>query len=118
MRYKYDPANPPPADWSRADAMTEEEIVAAALSDPDCPPSTEADLARFVRGPHPRIVRARLGLSVEDFARRYGLPLETVRAWEAGSLKPDAAAKALLRVIDREPEAAARALAEPEPIAR
>jgi putative transcriptional regulator len=91
--------------------MTEEDIVAAAHSDPDCQPRTEEQLARFVRGPHPRVVRARTGLSVEDFADRYGLPLETVKAWEDGSLKPDAAAKALLRVIEREPEAAARAFA-------
>ena len=25
-------------DWERVDAMTDEEIEAAALSDPDCPP--------------------------------------------------------------------------------
>lgn len=26
-------------DWEKVDAMTDEEIEAAALSDPDCPPS-------------------------------------------------------------------------------
>jgi putative transcriptional regulator len=54
----------------------------------------------------------RLGLSPEHFASRYGLPPDMVRAWEAGRTKPDPAALALLRVIEREPEAAARALAD------
>ncbi|MGF1601553.1 MAG: hypothetical protein ACFCU8_05935 [Thermosynechococcaceae cyanobacterium] len=29
-------------DWDRVDAMTDEQIEAAALSDPDCPPSSRA----------------------------------------------------------------------------
>lgn len=35
-------------DWERLRAMTEEEIEANALSDPDNPPWTEEDFARAV----------------------------------------------------------------------
>ena len=92
--------------------MSEEEIVAAALADPDCPPATDEQLERAVAGRRVRLLRTRLGLSQDVFAHRYGLPLDLVRTWEAGRTKPDAAAMALLRVIEREPEAAARALAD------
>jgi hypothetical protein len=33
-------------DWAKLDAMTDEEIEAAALSDPDNPPLTDEDFAR------------------------------------------------------------------------
>jgi hypothetical protein len=40
-RVELDPSNPPPpSDWTEADRLTEEEIHAAALSDPDAQPAT------------------------------------------------------------------------------
>lgn len=50
IRFVLDPANPPQlteAEWARLDAMTEEEIEANALSDPDNPPLTDEELARL-----------------------------------------------------------------------
>ena len=38
-------------DWERVDSMTEEEINAAALSDPDAQPLTEEELSQFRRVP-------------------------------------------------------------------
>jgi len=57
-----------------------------------------------------RAIRGRLGLSRTDFAKRFSLPLGTVRDWEQGWRAPDTASRNLLKIIDREPEAAARAL--------
>jgi putative transcriptional regulator len=57
-----------------------------------------------------RAIRGRLGLSRADFAKRFCLPLGTVRDWEQGRRAPDTASRNLLKIIDREPEAAARAL--------
>jgi putative transcriptional regulator len=57
-----------------------------------------------------RAIRGRLGLSRADFAKRFSLPLGTVRDWEQGRRVPDTASRNLLKIIDREPEAAARAL--------
>jgi hypothetical protein len=34
-------------DWAKLDAMTDEEIEAAARSDPDNPPLTDEELARM-----------------------------------------------------------------------
>jgi len=42
-------------DWARLKAMTEEEVMAAALSDPDAQPLTEEQLSRMKRPPRARI---------------------------------------------------------------
>jgi putative transcriptional regulator len=61
--------------------------------------------------PDVRAIRARLHLTQPAFARRFGLPVGTVRDWEQGRAMPDQAARILLRVIEREPEAVERAVA-------
>ena len=38
-------------DWERVKTMTEEEIEAAALADPDNPPLTDEELKRFKQVP-------------------------------------------------------------------
>jgi putative transcriptional regulator len=97
-------------DWRRADTMTEEEIHAAALADPDAQPLTPERLARMRRTPQVRIIRRALGLSQEEFATRFHIPLGTLRDWEQGRKDPDAAARAYLVVIGRNPAAVAEAL--------
>jgi len=59
-----------------------------------------------------RAVRVKLKMTQEEFAVRYGLTLARVRDWEQGRSSPDSAARAYLTVIEREPKAVARALAE------
>jgi DNA-binding transcriptional regulator YiaG len=54
-------------DWTRADAMTEAEIHAAALADPDAQPLTPERLATMTRTPQVRVIRRALGLSQEEF---------------------------------------------------
>jgi DNA-binding transcriptional regulator YiaG len=51
-----------------------------------------------------KALRARLGISQEVFAGRYGLDLATVRNWEQGRTKPEGPAAALLQLIDRDPD--------------
>jgi putative transcriptional regulator len=97
-------------DWSRFDAMTPEESHAAALDDPDAQPLTEEDFARMKRTPQVKIMRRALGLSQEEFSAKFHIPLGTLRDWEQGRKEPDAAARAYLTVIGREPEAVGRAL--------
>ncbi len=50
--------------------MSEAEITASALSDPDNPPLTEAVLARLKPLPKARAVRLRLRFTLEEFAAR------------------------------------------------
>ena len=55
-------------------------------------------------------IRKRTGLSQDGFAKRYGFSLHAVRDWEQRRRVPEAAARTLLVVIDREPQAVERAL--------
>ena len=103
-------AKPSRTDWSRFDAMTEAQRHQAALDDPDARPLTEEDLSRMKRTPQARIIRRALGLSQEDFAARYHIPLGTLRDWEQGRVEPDQAARAYLKVIAREPDTVREAL--------
>jgi putative transcriptional regulator len=91
-----------PTDWSRVDATTEDEIAAQAAAD-----DAEAmgDAAAYARR-----VRRKVGLSQVAFARRIGVPVDTVRNWEQGKRAPQGPARALLRIIDRAPDAALAAL--------
>ena len=97
-------------DWRRADAMTDEEIHAAALADPDAQPLTPQRLEQMKRTPQVKVIRRALGLSQEQFAARFRIPLGTLRDWEQGRKEPDAAARAYLMVIGRNPSAVSEAL--------
>lgn len=57
-----------------------------------------------------KAIRIRTGLSQDAFAKRYGFTLDTIQNWESERREPTGAARILLTVIDREPEAVERAL--------
>jgi len=99
-------------DWSRADAMTDEQILAAALADPDAQPLTEEQLARMKPFSPAKRVRMKLRLTQEEFAKRYGIPLSTLRDWEQYRTEPDQAAQSYIEVIDAFPDAIAKALSK------
>jgi putative transcriptional regulator len=91
-------------DWRRLDAMTDDEITAAALADPDNPPLTDEQLAQFRRPSLAMKVRRKLRMSRETFAATYGIPLKTLEAWERHQAEPTEVELAYLRLIEREPE--------------
>jgi len=94
--------------------MSEAEIHAAAVSDPDNPPLTNEQLLRLksaVPPPDAKAIRKQTGLSQFQFAWRYGFDVSAVRDWEQGRRTPDRAARVLLAVIKYEPKAVERALA-------
>ena len=97
-------------DWTRLDAMSEAESHAAALADPDAQPLTGADMARMRKVPRVKTLRRALGLTQEEFASRYQIPLGTLRDWEQARAEPDQPARAYLRAIAGDPEGAERAL--------
>jgi len=92
-------------DWSRFDAMTEAERHAAALRDPNAQPLTPESMKFMKRTPQVRVIRRALELSQEEFSARFQIPLGTLRDWEQGRKDPDAAARAYLVVIGRNPAA-------------
>jgi putative transcriptional regulator len=97
-------------DWGRLDAMTDEEITAAALADPDNPPLSDEIATRRRRLPQARVIRRALRLTQEEFARRYHIPIGTLRDWEQGRSAPDQPARAYLRAIAGDPDGVQRAL--------
>jgi putative transcriptional regulator len=103
-------------DWSRLDAMTESQRHAAALADPDAQPLTPERLAGMKQTPRLKIIRRALGLTQEEFAARFQIPLGTLRDWEQGAAQPDQTARAYLRAIAGDAAAVQRALdAAPQP---
>ena len=67
--------------------------------------TTEADI-----GGHKAEDDANAMLDAAKFAERIDVSLDTIRNWEQGKRCPTGAAKALLKVLDKAPEAALAAL--------
>lgn len=101
-----------PTDWTDLEAMNDEEITARARSDPDSPPREDFPPDRLKRVPQVKVVRRALGLTQEQFATRFRIPLGTLRDWEQGKTEPDHPARAYLTVIARNPKAVIEALDE------
>jgi len=89
-------------DARRVDATTQAEIARHKSADDA---DAMLDAAKFARR-----VRRRLGFSQAEFAQRIDVSLDTIRNWEQGKRCPTGAAKALLKVLDKAPEAALAAL--------
>lgn len=107
IRVKIDPADTASMklgriDRARVDATTEQDIAAQQAADEM---DAMQDVAKFTRR-----VRKRLGLSQVEFSERIGVSLDTIRNWEQGKRCPTGAAKALLKILDKAPEAALAAL--------
>ena len=77
--------------------------MAAALSDPDAQPLTDAQLVRMRRIAFAKHVRFKVGLSQDAFAECFGIPLGTLRDWEQHRTEPDTAAQSYLKVILKDP---------------
>jgi putative transcriptional regulator len=114
VRYK-----PPPGgyrvteeDRKRFEAMTDAEISAAALSDPDCPPLTEEQLARMKRVTIARSARWRSGMTQQAFADAFGFTLGRLRDLEQGRTQPDKATESYLRLIREDAKAVIEMLAK------
>jgi putative transcriptional regulator len=97
-------------DWARLRAMTDDEVTAAAMADSDARPMTPERLRTARRVPRTKTLRRALGLTQEEFASRYRIPLGTLRDWEQGRCEPDQPSRAYLTVIAHDPEGVKRAL--------
>lgn len=95
--------------------MTDEEINTAAKADVDARPMTEGELKAARRVPRVKTMRRALGITQEEFASRYHVPLGTLRDWEQGRTEPDQPTRAYLTVIAHDPEGVRRALQHSQP---
>ena len=115
VRYTPDPSKPykmPEAERARLEAMTDEEITAAAESDPDNPPLTDEEIARMRAGRIARRARERTGLTQAAFAKAYRVNLARLRDIEQGRKTPDQVLVSLLALVADDPERARRIVAE------
>lgn len=87
--------------------------------------TTEADIRRYMREDDqddidlsgfapvipPQMLRKKLGMTQEEFAKALRIPKATLRNWEQGRVLPDPAARSLLTIVANNPKAALEALA-------
>lgn len=98
-------------DWQEFDAISDAQVIARAMTDPDNKPLTAEDLVRMKRRPRAYVIRRALRMTQEEFAEAYRIPIGTLRDWEQGRTEPDQANRAYLKVIAVDPEFVKRALA-------
>ena len=72
---------------------------------------TFADLERARIGRRFRMVRHKLGLTQQQFAQTYGIPVHSLRQYEMARYMPPPATRAYLKVIEAEPEVVKRVMA-------
>ncbi len=105
-------ARPPtPEERARLDAMTDDEVEAAARSDPDAQPYDDAELERGEWVAIVKRARAATGLSQSQFAKRYRFNVRSLQNWESGRQRPLDCILAYLQVIEREGKTVERVLA-------
>lgn len=100
-------------DWAKVDAPSDADVDAMIVADPDVAPDTsEWPLAGAVilEPVDVKSIRAKLGMSQHEFAKTFGLSVAVLRDWEQRRHAPRGPALTLLRIIEREPAAARRAV--------
>ena len=95
-------------DREKFDSFTDADIERMIDEDPDLAPRTETLQPYF----DARDIRKNLGLTQQQFAKKLGVPVATIRGWERDGTPADPVLQALLRILDRIPEEALRALDE------
>jgi putative transcriptional regulator len=93
-------------DRARLDATTDADIRRHMIEDGEDPDAEP----RFEKPVLPQDLRRKLGLTQTGFAKLLGIPVATLRNWEQNRFVMEPAARTLLKLVDREPEAALRAL--------
>jgi putative transcriptional regulator len=91
-----------------------EETMIAIPADPNDPEDRDVSVAGLKRahmGRRFRILRHRLGMTQDQFAQTYGIPLASLRQYEIARYMPPPATRAYLKVIEAEPDVVAKAVA-------
>lgn len=102
-----DPRNPETWPAGRSNLAMLDATTDADIADQQVQDDEEAQLAA---ARYARRVRKRLGLTQREFSQRIDVPLDTIRNWEQGKREPAGPAKALLKILAKNPEIALSAL--------
>ena len=114
-RFSLDPKQPPQlslADRARLEALTDDVITTAAEGDAENGPLSDCELGKFRSARLVRQARLHTGLSQAAFAKTYRINAARLRDLEQGRTQADSALLAYLTVIEKDPEAVRRALAD------
>jgi putative transcriptional regulator len=112
-RQKPEPTQLYRPDWQALEALSDDEIAAQIGANPDAAPDVSdwpVDRATLMESLDVKAIRSRLSMTQAQFARTFDLNLAALRDWEQRRRAPRGPARTLLRIIDREPEAARRAI--------
>jgi len=85
-------------DWSKIDAMTDEDVARQIASNPDAAP----DMAPNI---DVRAIRRAAGMTQAQFSGTYEFSIQTVQEWERGAKKPPCVREVAAR-IGSEPQGA------------
>jgi putative transcriptional regulator len=91
-------------DWSKIDAMTDDDLARQIAANPDAAPDMAPEI-------DVRAIRHAAGMTQAQFADTYEFSIRTVQEWERGAKKPSGPARTLLRAIKADPEGLRKALA-------
>lgn len=103
-----------PETRAALNAKSDAEIEAGAASDPDNPPVSDERLSRMVMAREVRRIREASQLSQVQFATAYRIGVGRLRDWEQGRSAPDLPLLVFLRLIEENPQDAAKRVAEVE----
>lgn len=90
------------------------ETTIAIPADPNDPEDFDVSVAGLERahmGRRFRILRHRLGMTQEQFANAYGIPVASLRQYEMARFMPPRAVRAYLKAIEAEPDMVRKAVA-------
>jgi putative transcriptional regulator len=91
-------------DWTKVDAMTDQDIARQIAANPDAAPDMAPDI-------DVRAIRLACGMTQVQFAAAYEFSVRTIQEWERGAKRPSGPARTLLRAITADPEGLRKALA-------
>ena len=92
--------------------MKNEDIaIKADPNDPEDFDVSHESLDRGLKAREIRMTRTQLGLSQREFAKRFHVPIGTLRDWEQARSTPPRFAIAYIRIIAQHPELVAQQLA-------
>jgi putative transcriptional regulator len=86
-------------DKAFAELLDNARLAAAWLKGKDT-----AARVTFVGEPDPREIRAKLGMTQEEFAAALCISVKTLRNWEQGRRDPSGPAMRLLQIAEKHPE--------------
>ena len=100
-------ASAPKINRAKIDATTDEDIIRHMIEDGEDP---KERLSNYIEEVPPGDIRLQLQMTQVEFARILQIPVSTLRNWEQGRVRIDPAARALFRILKKDPEYALKAL--------